>query len=97
MSHIDTLKVYEEYKAAGFDDKTAKDLTNILESSHKSLIEDLKEWLKEAKQDFASQKMISVLGALILLAMTAGIGLLWSVSIDLQTLKVCGITKQEAK
>ena len=92
MSHINTLKVYEEYRAAGFDEKTAKDLTSILENSFMSQVKD---WLKEAKNDFASQKLLSTLGALILIAMSAGIGLLWYISIELQVLKTCGIQKQE--
>jgi hypothetical protein len=101
MSHIDTLKVYEEYRAAGFDEKTAKELTNVLESSftkiHKSLFEELKQWLKEAKEDFASQKLISILGGLILLALTTSIGLLWNLTVDFQILKSCGIVLKESK
>lgn len=90
MSHIDTLKVYEEYKAAGFDANTAKQLTNILENSFMTKV-------RELKQDFVSQKLNTILAGLILTALLTSIGLMWNMSIDLQTLKVCGIVKQESK
>ena len=94
MAHIDTLKIYEEYRAAGLDEKTAKEFTNILENSFATSV---KEWLKDAKEDFASQKMVSIIGALILLIMTAGVSLMWYISIDLQVLKTCGMAQQEIK
>ncbi len=94
MSHLDTLKIYEEYKAAGLDDKTAKEYTNILENSFTT---NLREWLKDAKADFASQKLITILGSLILLAMTAGVSLMWNISVDLQVLKTCNIVRNDNK
>ena len=91
MSHIDTLKVYEEYMAAGFDDKTAKKLTNVLENSFMTKV-------KELREDFASQKLVSILGGLILTALVTLIGITWNISIDLQVFKTCGIVaKQEVK
>ena len=90
MSHIDTLKVYEEYKAAGFNEEAAKRLTNILENSFMTKV-------KELKNDFASQKFNSILGGLIITLQIAVIGLLWNNNVDLQVLKTCGLQKIENK
>lgn len=105
MAHIDTLKVYEEYRASGLDEKTAKEYTELLEKAHSSLYkthsslyEEIKKWFKEAKEDFASQKSNNIIGGIIVTLLIAVIGLLWNNNLDLQTLKTCGIiTKQETK
>lgn len=83
MSHIDTLKVYEEYRAAGFNDKQAKDLTNILENSFMTQI---KEWLKDTKEDFASQRFVFAFGGLMVTAMLAMAGELWYISKEVSIL-----------
>ena len=54
MSHIDTLKVYRQYKAAGFSDDVATSQTEILENSFMTKV-------KELKDDFASQKVASLM------------------------------------
>lgn len=81
MSHIDTLKVYEEYRASGYNEQKAKDLTNILEHSFMTKV-------KELKTEFASNKLISILGSIIILVGIGIIGLLWTVTVDLEVLKI---------
>lgn len=90
MSHIDTLKVYEEYRAAGLDDKAAKEYTNILENSFMTKV-------KELKEDFTSHKFNTILGGLLLTAMLTLIGMVWNLSVDFQVFKTCGHVKQENK
>ena len=90
MSHIDTLKVYEEYKLAGFSEETARHLTNVLENSFMTKINELKD-------DFASQKFNTILGGLIITLQIAVLGLLWNNNVDLQVLKTCGMQKIEEK
>jgi hypothetical protein len=79
MSHIDTLKVYEDYKATGLSDTVAKEYTKVLENS-------LMSKLNEFKGEFASNKMVSMLGALILIALTAISGELWYLSKEVSIL-----------
>lgn len=77
MSHIDTLQVYEDYKATGLDDIRAKEYTRILENSFITK-------LNELKDDFASNRLVSVLGALILIVGSACIGQLWNLSMKFE-------------
>lgn len=94
MPHIDTLKVFEEYKAAGLDEKTAKEFTNILENSFMTKIG---EWIKELKVEAVSQKTTCVLGFLILSASLILMAMLWNLSKDLKALKNCVIAQRANK
>ncbi len=87
MSHIDTLKIYQELISGGMTADQAQIQVNAFEAMSHSFFNEMKEWLKDAKADFASQKLISILGALILAAGMASIGLLWNMSIDIGVLK----------
>lgn len=79
MSHIDTLKVYEEYRATGLDEKSARQFTNILENSFMTKV-------KEFKEDFANQKMVSIMGGVIITMLLAMGGELWYVSKEVSIL-----------
>lgn len=83
MKQIDTLKMYETLIAKGMSDKDAK----IQIAAMDCIANDLLEWLKELKQDFASQKLVSILGGLILVVGVSTIGMMWKLSIDLEVLK----------
>jgi hypothetical protein len=58
MSHIDTLEVYERYRASGLDETTAREYTSILENSFMTKVNEL-------KSEFVSSKMLSIVGALV--------------------------------
>lgn len=87
MSHIDTLQVYEEYRAAGMDDLQAKKMTAILEKSFMTKVNDL-------KHDFASNKVLSIWGSIIAVLASILIGLggftlnqVWHLSHDMTEVK----------
>ncbi len=84
MKQIDTLRMYETLVSNGMTDKEAKTQIAAMES----IGSDLMEWLKEARSDFASQKMVSILGGLILLALTAIGGQLWSLTTRFEIMEV---------
>lgn len=76
MSHIDTLKVYNEYLAMGKTPQEASAYTHILEDSFMTKVNELKE-------DFMSNGKQLFVNTLILLAL-GGIGSqLWGVSREL--------------
>lgn len=86
MSHIDTLKVYNQYLAMGKTPEEASKYTNILEESYRSIRFDIYEYMKELKQDFASQKLIGILGSIIFAGMIAIAGTMWNISLNMGTL-----------
>lgn len=80
MSHVNTLEVFDNYKAAGFDDKTARDLTNILEHSFMATVADL-------KGDFASSKVINIFASIIIAIGGFTLAKLWDLSHDMVEVK----------
>lgn len=80
MSHINTLEVYKEYIGAGFSPEESTRMTRILENSFMTKVNEL-------KNDFASQKFISILGTLILFVGISTVGLMWRLSVDMEVLK----------
>lgn len=93
MSHINTLKVYDELVASGVSEKEAKAQVNALleledRLDNKLITYDNKliTYLKELKEDFASQKMITVLGSIIIIGMTAITSELWYLSKEVSIL-----------
>lgn len=87
MSHVNTLEVCDKYRAAGFDDATARALTNILENSFMTKVNELKE-------DFASNKVVNIWGSIVAFfgAILIGIGgftlvKVWDLSHDMVDVK----------
>jgi hypothetical protein len=80
MSHIDTLKVYEEYRAAGFSDIKARTATQVLEQSFIAKVNELKE-------DFASNKLIAILGSIIIAIGGFTLNKVWDLSHDMVEVK----------
>lgn len=88
MSHIDTLKVYEEYVASGIERNQAKAMTNSLLQMEDRLHVSILNYLKELKSDFASQKLISILGAIIIAIGGFTLAELWSLSKDMEGVNI---------
>lgn len=87
MKHVNTLELYRELIASGLDEHQANLQLKAYEEISNSFYSELKEWLKEAKEEFASQKMLAILGGLILLVGTASIGMLWKLTVEAEVLK----------
>jgi len=84
MSHIDTLKIYDQLMAANIPSEQARAQVLAMEQIHVSINEAALQWLKEAKNDFASNKLVSILGGLILLVGAGIVGQLWHISVKVE-------------
>jgi hypothetical protein len=88
MSHLNTLEIYRKMLRAGMSENDALLQTDILENSVMTKINELKD-------DFASSKIISIFGAIII-----GIGgfillQLWNMTHDIYDVKKEMITINE--
>jgi hypothetical protein len=81
--NIDTHKIYTDLIANGLTNEQA--LAHL--KSYENIGNSLLNWLREAREEFASQKLISILGTLILLVGAASIGLMWNLSVDMKILQ----------
>ena len=79
MKYINTLEVYEKLIASGASDAHARAQTTILENSFTAVYEDFKD-------TFASNKLVSIMGGIILLALSGIGGELWYLSKEVSTL-----------
>lgn len=75
MKHFNTLEIYKGALAAGFNEEQALLQANTFEKSFRAIYEDFKD-------TFASNKLVSILGGLILLALSGIGGELWVLSKD---------------
>jgi hypothetical protein len=96
MSHINTLATYKDLVAKGMDSVQAEIHVQSLLDSEERIRHSVFEWVKELKEDFASQKLISILGGLILLVGAANIAMMWHITVDVEILKH-NVTKIMAK
>lgn len=91
MSHVDTLKIYEGYRAAGLSEKQAQEYTMIIENTFIKTVSELKE-------EFASKNSIcifAILSSLIFFIVVCYAFLLWRTTLDLEVLKVVQKTHSE--
>jgi hypothetical protein len=79
MKHINTLKVYKDALLAGFDERQAIHQAETFEKSFADIFQDLKE-------DFASQRLIYILGGIMLTVLVAIGGELWWLSKEVSIL-----------
>lgn len=80
MSHIDTLQVYKEAIQAGYTETEASFYANTLDNSFMTKVNEL-------KYDFASQKLITILGGIIISIGIALVTITWNISVDIEVLK----------
>lgn len=73
MSHIDTLQVYEDLIASGIPEKQAKAQIKSMDTFYSNI-----------KDEFVSNKLISILGTLLLIVASATIGQLWNLSMKFE-------------
>ena len=80
MSHIDTLKVYHQYIIAGFSPEESEKMTDILENSFMTKV-------NEFRGEFASNKLITVLGTIIIMIGSFTLAKVWDLSHDMVEVK----------
>lgn len=79
MKHVNTLEIYDELMAKGFSEIQARAQAEILENSFKAIYEDFKDM-------FASNKLVSIMGGIILIALTGIASELWWLSKEVSIL-----------
>ncbi len=77
MKHFDTLKAYDELIDSGMDAKTAKIQVAQMGNFYIDLFKDI-------GSEFASQKLITVLGAIIISIVSFLAVEVWNLSIDMK-------------
>ena len=88
MSKLDSLKIFDDLVAAGVPQDQARTQAQIAYNMKESILTEVKEWLIEAKADFASQKLVSIMGSLILIALTGICAELWSMNKDMASMNM---------
>lgn len=79
MKHVNTLEIYKEALASGYTENQALSLANTLESSFTAVYEDFRD-------TFASNKLVSILGGIILIVLSGIAGELWYLSKEVSVL-----------
>jgi hypothetical protein len=69
MNYINTLEAYDSLRKAGFTEEQARAQVIALDRATGQMNHSFKDWLKETKSDFASNRLVTIMGTLI-----AGIG-----------------------
>ncbi len=80
MSNLDTLKIYQEYIAAGFTEEKAVAMTNVLENSFITKVNEL-------RREFTSNKMVAIMGTIIIAIGGFTLNKLWDLSHDMTEVK----------
>ncbi len=80
MSHLNTLEIYDAYIRAGVDPITARSMTDILENSFMTKVNDL-------VKDFASSRVISVFGSIIIIIGGFTLARVWDLSHEMTEVK----------
>ena len=79
MKYVNTLEIYKGALAAGHTEAQAINQANTLENSFKAVYEDFKD-------TFTSNKLVSILGGVIIIALTGIGGELWYLSKEVSIL-----------
>ena len=80
MKHVNTLEIYDELMAKGFSEVQARAQTEILENSFKAVYEDFKD-------TFASNKLITIIGTIIIAIGGFTLNKVWDLSHDIIEVK----------
>jgi len=83
MSQFNTLKVYKELMNNGMTSEQATAHVAGLEEAAKGLTQ----WLREAKKDFASNKLVSIFGTVIIAIGSFTLVKMWDLSHDMIEVK----------